>query len=106
MLLFGICLGRAADLLDSWAERYVGTMVRDVAYGGALFVAAGDAFYDSLDGVDQHRARSIAVRANVQLDDGAIGDDVAPGAGADMADGEHSEIVWSFCERANPSCCT
>ncbi len=51
LLLFGICLGRAADLLDSWAERYVGTMVRDVAYGGGLFVAAGDAFYDSLDGV-------------------------------------------------------
>src|SRR5436305_8597798 len=51
LLLCGICLGRAAGLLDSWAERYVGTMVRDVAYGGGLFVAAGDAFYDSLDGV-------------------------------------------------------
>jgi hypothetical protein len=50
-LLFGTCLGCAGDPLDTWAERYVGTMVRDVAYGADLFVAVGDAFYDSPDGV-------------------------------------------------------
>src|ERR1043166_2399817 len=49
-LLFVITLGRAAVSLDTWAERYVGNMVRDVADGGGLFVAVGDAFYDSPDG--------------------------------------------------------
>jgi hypothetical protein len=50
-LLLGVCLGRTADPLEPWAERYVGTMVRDVSYGGGLFVAVGDAFYNSPDGV-------------------------------------------------------
>ena len=51
MLLFGTCPGHAVDSLDPWAERYVGTLVRDVAYGGGLFVAVGDAFYNSSEGV-------------------------------------------------------
>jgi hypothetical protein len=50
-LLLGICPEQALGSLDPWAERYVGTMVRDVTYGGGLFVAVGDAFYDSTDGV-------------------------------------------------------
>ncbi len=50
-LLLGLCLAQATDPLDTWAERYVGAMVRDVAYGANLFVAVGDAFYDSPDGV-------------------------------------------------------
>ena len=50
-LLFGICLVRAADPLDTWAERYVGVSVRDVVYGFDHFVAVGDAFYVSPDGV-------------------------------------------------------
>lgn len=51
LMVFGLCQGRAVESLDPWAERYVGTSVRDVAYGGGLFVAVGDAFYTSSDGV-------------------------------------------------------
>ncbi|HRZ35468.1 MAG TPA: hypothetical protein P5534_03800 [Candidatus Paceibacterota bacterium] len=63
-LLFGICLGRAADPLDTWAERCVGTMVRDVAYGAGLFVAVGDAFYSSADGVCWMRQALAAPSVN------------------------------------------
>src|SRR6266536_6468693 len=53
--LFAICVGHAADPVDAWAERYVGTRVRDVAYGADLFIAVGDVFYNSADGVNWKR---------------------------------------------------
>jgi len=51
-LVFGGCVVRADDPLDTWVEHYVGeTVLRDVAFGADVFVAVGDAFYDSPDGV-------------------------------------------------------
>src|SRR5436309_3063117 len=52
LLLFGVCLVRAEEPLETWAERYVAaSTLRDVAYGANVFVAVADAFYDSPDSV-------------------------------------------------------
>ena len=59
VLLFGTGLNGASAPLETWAERYVSISVRDVAYGTNLFVALGDGFGVSPDGICWRRESRV-----------------------------------------------